>query len=129
LHLDRPYAWATPPLGKKRREAAKESLVQILAEARKHSVDVIACAGGLFDRECVQPANLRWLMTAFESVAIPILISPGDEDWLGPRSGYTQYTWPTNVTIFDSDRLSPVEVFEGVTIWGAAHRSADGGRP
>jgi exonuclease SbcD len=44
-------------------------------------------------------------------------------DWFGPHGPYTQYTWPDNVTIFESDRLGPVELADGLTVWGGAHRS------
>lgn len=58
-----------------RRAAAKQALVDILIEARRRSADVIACAGDLFDRHTVKPATMQWLVTAFRSAAVPVLIA------------------------------------------------------
>jgi len=124
LQLDRPYEWASRAIAKSRREAGRRAFVDMLSEARRQSVDVIACAGNLFNRHTVKPANMQWLATAFRSTSIPIFIAPGNEDHIGPVGGYTQYEWPDNVRIFESGRLTPVEIIDGVTIWGAAHTAA-----
>jgi hypothetical protein len=39
LQLDRPYLWASPAIAEARRAAAKQSLVEILIQARQHAVD------------------------------------------------------------------------------------------
>lgn len=122
--LDRPCEWATPAIASSRRAAAKQALVDILIEARRQSVELIACAGDLFDRHTVRPATMQWLMTALCSAAVPVLIAPGNEDFVGPLGGYARHRWPPNVHIFTSDRLAPHECAGGVTIWGAANRQA-----
>ncbi|MDQ6838931.1 MAG: metallophosphoesterase family protein [Actinomycetota bacterium] len=122
--LDRPCEWATPAIASSRRAAAKQALVDILIEARRRSVDVIACAGDLFDRHTVKPATMQWLVTAFRSAGVPVLIAPGNEDFLGPLGGYARHRWPPNVHIFTSERLTPLECAGDVTIWGAANRQA-----
>lgn len=123
LHLDRAYEWAPPGIGEARRAAAREALIAILGDARRQGVDAIACAGDLFNRRTVSPANMQWLAAAFRSASVPVLIAPGNDDFIGPLGGYTSHDWPENVTVFDSDRFSPVDV-DGVTIWGAAHTAA-----
>lgn len=117
LHLDRAYEWAPPGIGEARRAAAREALIAILGDARRQGVDAIACAGDLFNRRTVSPANMQWLAAAFRSASVPVLIAPGNDDFIGPLGGYTSHDWPENVTVFDSDRFSPVDV-DGVTIWG-----------
>jgi exonuclease SbcD len=124
LQLDRPYEWAPPAIAESRREAGRQALVDILTEARAQSVDAITCAGNLFNRHTVKPANMQWLATAFRSAAVPVFIAPGNEDFIGPIGGYERYEWPDNVRIFESDRLSPVEIVDGVCLWGAAHTEA-----
>jgi exonuclease SbcD len=124
LQLDRPYEWASPAIAESRRAAAREALVEILTEARRHSVGAIACAGDLFNRHTVKPADMQWLMTAFRSAGIPVLIAPGDQDYVGPLGGYIRHEWPDNVTIFDNHELTPIEIVDGVTIWGGAHTEA-----
>jgi DNA repair protein SbcD/Mre11 len=124
LHLDRPYEWAPPTVAEARRAAAREAFVTMLGEARNRSIDVIACAGDLFNRHTVKPANLQWLAAALRSTGVRVLIAPGNDDFVGPLGGYTTFEWPDNVTIFDIDRFVPVEIVHGVTIWGAAHTEA-----
>ncbi len=67
-------------------------------------------------------------MTALEAAGMPVLIAPGNDDWLGPRMGFTQHTWPSNVTIFNEETFTPYPVTDGLTIWGTAHRRGHGDR-
>lgn len=124
LHLDRPYPWAPPAIAEARRTATREMLVALMGEARTRSVDAIACAGDLFDRRTVKPATLRWLAVALRSSGVPVLVAPGNEDYVGPLGGYSSHEWPDNVTVFDTDRFTAVEVGQGLTVWGAAHTEA-----
>ena len=124
LRLDTTYKWAPPEIAGARREAAREALVAVLGEARQRSVDAIAIAGDLFSRRTVRPANMQWLAAALRSTGVPVLIAPGNEDFIGPLGGYTAHEWPDNVTVFETRDFSPVEMVDGVTIWGAAHTEA-----
>jgi DNA repair exonuclease SbcCD nuclease subunit len=124
LMLDRPYEWAPPAVADARRTAAREALVKILGAARAHHVDVIACAGDLFDRRTVAPSTMQWLIAALRSATTPVLIAPGNGDFVGPLGGYSRHQWSDNVTVFDTDRFTAVDVSEGVTVWGAAHTEA-----
>ncbi|MDP9420452.1 MAG: metallophosphoesterase [Actinomycetota bacterium] len=124
LLLDRAYEWAPPAIADARRAAARQALVELLGAARARSVDVVACAGDLFDRRTVAPATMKWLTTALRSAGVPVLIAPGDRDFVGPLGGYTAHRWPDNVVVFQTDRLIGVDVGRGVRIWGAAHTEA-----
>jgi exonuclease SbcD len=123
VQLDRVYEWAPPSVGDWRRSAARQALVDLVAFGRERGVDALLCAGDLLDRATVHPDTVNWLLTVLDAVGAPVLIAPGDLDWFGPYGPYTQYSWPNNVTIFQNDHLSPVELDEGVTVWGGAHRS------
>ncbi len=122
--LDRPYEWAPPTVADARRKAAREALVEIIGATRRQHVDVIACAGDLFDRRTVAPTTMQWLTVALRSATTPVLIAPGNCDFVGPLGGYSRHEWPDNVIIFDTDRFTAVDVAGGVTIWGAAHTEA-----
>src|SRR5688572_10736136 len=116
--LDRPYVWAPPTLADARRTAAREALVEIPGAARTQHVDVIACAGDLFDRRTVAPSTMQWLIAALRSATAPVLIAPGNRDFVGPLGGYSWHEWPDNVTVFYTDQFTAVDVADGVTIWG-----------
>lgn len=124
LQVDRPYTWASANVAEARRAAAREVLVTILGDARARGIDLIACAGNLFNRRTVRPSSIRWLATAFRSTGVPVLIAPGSDDYVGPLGGYVRGDWPDNVVLFERDEFTPVEVADGITIWGAAHTEA-----
>ena len=52
-----------------------------------------------------------------------MFLAPGNHDWYGPESPYRQVRWSDNVHVFSEDRLAPVPLKGGVTLWGAAHRA------
>jgi hypothetical protein len=64
---------------------------------------------------------MRWLIATLRSANVPVLIAPGNRDFVGPLGGYSEHEWPDNVTVFKSERFTPWNVGGGVTIWGTAH--------
>lgn len=123
LHLDAPFAWARPETARFRRRNRREALTRILALASEERVDAILVAGDLIELDRVRPDTLEFLRSSFASVEIPIYIAPGNHDWVSPRSPYLHVAWPPNVHVFTSDRLEPVTLDHGLTLWGAAHRA------
>jgi DNA repair exonuclease SbcCD nuclease subunit len=85
-------------------------------------VDAICCGGDLYEQERFSADTGAFLRAQFARVApIPVLLAPGNHDWLGPASLYRRLDWSDNVHIFDAPRLTAYELVEGFTIWGAAH--------
>ena len=123
VHLDTPFTWASPQVARDRRRAIRASLERAVAVADERKVDAFLVAGDLYEQELFAPDTSAFLRTLFGSVDIPVLISPGNHDWYGPQSIYRQETWTPNVHIFTEDRLTPVELADGFTLWGAAHRA------
>jgi len=82
------------------------------------------CGGDLYEQERFIPDTREFLVSTFASMhPIPVLIAPGNHDWLAPSSIYATAKWSANVHVFGNDRLEPYELGPGVTIWGAAHRA------
>ncbi len=48
-------------------------------------------------------------------------LAPGNHDWYGPDSLYALGDWSPNVHVFREPRLQPVNLADGLTLWGAAH--------
>ena len=122
LHLDTAFTWAKPEVARKRRQALRDTLDAILALADEVSADAILCAGDLYEQARFTPDTRQFLVSRLGAIARPVLIAPGNHDWYGPRSLYAQVSWPRNVHVFEADRLSPFELTDGLTIWGAAFR-------
>jgi hypothetical protein len=54
---------------------------------------------------------------------MPVYLAPGNHDWLGPGSLYAGTDWSPNVHVFAQQRLTPMPLADGVTLWGGAHHS------
>lgn len=122
LHLDASFRWAGEGVAGGLRQALRDALTRILALARERRVDAILCAGDLYEQDTFTPDTAGFLRQAFADAApLPILISPGNHDWLGPLSLYRHVDWSGNVHIFRSARPEPHPIAPGVTVWGAAH--------
>jgi DNA repair exonuclease SbcCD nuclease subunit len=123
LHLDAPFAWASPRTARLRRRNRRETLTRILSVAREEGVDAILVAGDLFEHERVSPDTVEFLRTSFERAELPVFLAPGNHDWLSERSPYATVRWSGNVHVFTEPALRPVTLADGLTLWGAAHRA------
>jgi DNA repair exonuclease SbcCD nuclease subunit len=87
-------------------------------------VDALCCGGDLYEQDRFTPDTAEFLRTAFAELSpIRVFIAPGNHDWFGPASLYHQVKWSSNVHIFEQSVLTPVELADGFTLWGAAHRT------
>ena len=124
LHLDTPFRWAGPQLARERRLALRQALERIRDLAEGEDVDALVCAGDLYEHDRVSPDTGAFLRSVFGALhPRPVFLAPGNHDWYGPGSLYRQVDWPSNVHVFTEARLAPVELADGLTLWGAAHRA------
>lgn len=127
LHLDTPFRWAPLEVARRRRQALRDTLDAIVDLAAEIEADALCCGGDLYEHDRVAPDTAAVIRDAFARVApMPVLVAPGNHDWLGPRSIYARTEWSPNVHIFTEDRLQPLELVTGLTVWGAAHRRPAG---
>lgn len=123
LHLDAAFAWARPDAARRRRQALRDTLLRILALADEVDAQALLCVGDLYEQERFTPDTREFLRTTLGDAGRPVLIAPGNHDWYGAQSLYSQVDWPETVHIFSSDRFEPYEIEPGLTIWGSAHRA------
>lgn len=124
LHLDSAFAWceATGDVARRRREALRETLRQIVGLARSTGADALFCGGDLYEHDRVTPDTSKFLQQTFADLEpVRVYIAPGNHDWYGPASIYATEEWSPNVHIFREDSLQPVELATGITLWGGAH--------
>src|SRR5689334_18689288 len=123
LHLDTAFGWAGPALGEKLRRQLRGTLDRIAALAEQTRADALLCGGDLVEQARVTPETLAHLRATFAALGLPVHITPGEHDWYGPASPYRHVDWTSNVHVFTEARLTPVTLDDGLTLWGAAHRS------
>lgn len=124
LHLEAPFAWAPPEVGRSRRDALRECLRRVAALAVELGVDAVCCGGDLYEHDRHRPDTGAFLRDVFAGLdPIPVYLAPGNHDWLGPGSIYATTRWSPNVHVFAEPRLTPVALADGLTLWGAAHHS------
>jgi DNA repair protein SbcD/Mre11 len=123
MHLDTAFAWARPDVARTRRQGLRDTLRRIVALADEVGADALLCGGDLYEHERFTPDTMNFLRTTFASVDIPVYLAPGNHDWLGPQSIYTQVPWSPNVHVFKESEFTPVTLDGGLTLWGAAHRA------
>lgn len=127
LHLDRAFGdlgRVSSPEGRARRNDLRQVLRQICDLALTQGVDALTIGGDLYESERVTTDTSNFLRMTFEELApVRVVISPGNHDPYTPASLYRQTEWPSNVRIFTSPTLEPMNIDGGLEIWGAAHTS------
>ena len=125
LHLDRSFAGlgCQGDLARRRRQGLREALRAAGQAARERGCDAVSVSGDLYEHERAGIDTERFLVETFSSwQPMRVLIAPGNHDALLPGSLYRRVEWPSNVTVFGSTQFEPVELTDGLTIWGLAHR-------
>ena len=125
LHLDSAFAWmsATPSAARKRRQALRDTLHRIIDLAIDVGADALFCGGDLYEHDRFAPDTGPFLKDAFAKLDdVRVFIAPGNHDWYGPESLYRAMEWPPNVHVFSQPAPTPVDLADGLTLWGAAHR-------
>ena len=124
LHLDTSFRWAGPDAARKRRRNLRTTLTKIAQLAGELQVDALCCGGDLYEHERFAPDTGEFLRATFEVLdPLPVFIAPGNHDWYGPTSLYHQVEWSPNVHVFVENHFSPVDLADGLSLWGAAHRA------
>jgi DNA repair exonuclease SbcCD nuclease subunit len=125
LHLDRVFAamGCQGELARRRRQGLRDALTSAGRLAMEQDCAAVTIGGDLYEHERAGVDTGRFLADTFASwQPMRVLIAPGNHDALLPGSIYRRVEWPPNVTVFSSTEFAPVELSDGLTIWGLAHR-------
>ncbi len=125
LHLDRAFAGSgcNGDLARQRRAGLRQALQVMGERAWTEQCQAVTIGGDLYEHERSGVDTERFLQATFEAWRpIQVFIAPGNHDALMPGSLYRRVEWPPNVHIFNEPRLTPVQIDEGLTLWGVGHR-------
>jgi len=125
LHLDAPFAWlGGQEASRRRRQSLRDTLQRIVSLAMEVRADAVLCGGDLYEQARFSQDTRAFLESVFKTVhPMPVLLAPGNHDWLSATSLYAQARWSSNVHIFTEDHMAPFPLADGLTVWGAAHRA------
>lgn len=109
LHLDSAFQRLDYQQAMTRRKELRELPRRIVETAVAEQVDLILLPGDLFDGERVYPETIAALSEAFGSTEIPVVIAPGNHDYVRPGSPYLTAAWPENIHIFTDEQPDCLE--------------------
>ena len=126
LHLDRSFAPQRlfGVAAQRRREDLRAALQRILERADHEQVDLITCAGDLFEHDHITRETALFLAQTLGQTSRPVLIAPGHSDPATASSPYRYLRWPANVTVATHEDLRPY-VYGGVSVWAAGFNPAN----
>lgn len=119
LHLGAPYDSLPPQAAAACRTAQLEAFAMALHRAADLGTDAVLIAGDLFDAPTPPAPLAAQAMTLLSKARCPVLIAPGNHDYLCPESPYCGEL-PENVHVFDRTHLEPFQLDGDTVVWGAA---------
>lgn len=120
LHLGASYDFLPDKAASACRTAQLTALADAVHYANDRNADAMLIAGDLFDVP-VPPAPLvTQVLSLLSRVRCPVLISPGNHDYLCPESPYESPSLPANIHVFRSAQLEPFTLDGETLVWGAA---------
>lgn len=126
VHLDRAFAWAEPPVARRRRTGLRDAFAAGIRLVDELDADALLIGGDLYERDRFSPDTRAFVRDRLCELDRPVFIAPGNHDCHDARSLYAQVDWPDRVTIFRDDRMRRAELADGLSLWGAAHRQPGG---
>lgn len=126
IHLSDVHLGAVPdrgfPWSREREEEIWETFRRVFAGIRKNPVDLLFIAGDLFHRQPLL-RELREVNELFASVPdTRIFLMAGDHDYIKEDSFYRTFVWADNVTFFNCEQQTCVEVPEkNVYVYGLSY--------
>ena len=123
-HMDSPFAGFTPEQRAYLRAQQRRIPDMVADLCRRENCDLVLLGGDIFDGSYSRE-SADIVRAALERCRVPVLISPGNHDPLGPGSPWMEETWPENVHIFREGLRSVVLPELECRVYGAGYRSMD----
>ena len=124
-HLDSPLLFQDPEQAQLLRKALSRIPEQIATICKAENCDILLLSGDLFDGAYAAD-SLNALRSALEQVSVPVFISPGNHDFIGPDSPWLSVAWPENVHIFTHPVIESVDLPHlDCCVYGAGFISMD----
>ena len=123
-HMDSPFAQFSPEqqeflMGEQRK------IPGMIAElVSRENCDLVLLSGDIFET-ATSRKSVGMIREALGDCRVPVVIAPGNHDYLTPGSPWLEESWPENVHIFTGELTSIALPQLNCKVYGAGYRSAE----
>lgn len=124
-HLGAPMQGHTPERTAYLQQELRKIPAKVANICRREQCDMLLLSGDLFDGGYTQDSFSAFVQ-AMEEVKVPVFIAPGNHDFVGANSPWTQESFPSNVHIFTQNAITSVAVPQlDCRVYGAGFAAMD----
>ena len=123
-HLDSPFAGFSADRREFLRREQKKLPGKIARLCRGENCDLVLLSGDIFDNPTCRESGAL-LRDALAECRVPVIIAPGNHDYITAGSPWLDIAWPENVHIFTGALESIVLPGLDCRVYGAGYRSMD----
>ncbi len=124
-HLDAPMLGHSEEETQRLRRELRHIPEKIATLCKAENCDLLILAGDLFDGPYTKE-SLTAVRTALSRLDIPVIITPGNHDFVTDDSPYVAAEWPSNVHIFKKPEIESLYLPElDCMIYGAGYTQMD----
>jgi DNA repair exonuclease SbcCD nuclease subunit len=124
-HLDRPFVGYAPDAAAVRRREVWRTFERCLKLAVERRVAAITIGGDLWEDEHVTADTRQSVADRLGQLGLDTLIVAGNHDRRHPGGHYDRTDWPSNVTVFEPDEPTRVQLGDEVAVWGVSWGPAE----
>lgn len=123
-HMDSPFAGFDPDRQAYLKAELKKVPGKIADLCRRENCDLVLLSGDIFDSPTCRD-SAETVRNALRECGVPVLIAPGNHDYLTTGSPWLELSWPENVFIFPAGLRSVSLPELDCKVYGAGYRSMD----
>lgn len=106
LHMDAPFGFLGADKARTMQNELRFALGSIVRIVKERQVDLVLIPGDLVDHSYVSGDTSEALKKAFAEMSCPVVIAPGNHDPYTESGFWNVTTWPENVCLFSSEKLT-----------------------
>lgn len=123
-HMDSPFAQFSPEQQDFLQREQRKIPGMIAELVKRENCDLVLLSGDVFDSvTCRRSAGI--VKDALKACGVPVIIAPGNHDYLTTGSPWLEESWPENVYIFTAGLSSIALPQLNCRIYGAGYRTAE----
>ncbi len=121
LHLDQPFAFLEKDKAERMRRELQKTLLSLGDTVREKEVSLVLLAGDMLHHPDYTEECAKIFVSALENIPCPVVISPGNHDYVREDGFWKKVSWPENVHVFLSEEPETLSLPElSVEIGGYA---------